>query len=62
MRGLIQLYKSKILVVSKLALSGVAAHLIGGNNLFLLDVDCNSSLENGTVEVARLLEIDVSNR
>ena len=50
LRGLIQLYKSKLLVVSKLAPSGVAAHLIGGNNLFLLDLDCKSSLENGTVK------------
>ena len=59
--GLIQLCKNKLLVVSKLAPSGVAAHLIGGtiHNFFSLDVDCDSSLENGTVEVARLHKTDV---
>ena len=62
LKGLIQLAKSKGLVVSKLAPSGVAAHLIGGttvHNLFSLDIECNSSLENGTCEVARLRKTDL---
>ena len=57
MTGLIELAKSKGLVVSKLAPSGVAAHLIGGTtvlNFFSLDINCNSSLENGTVQVTKV--------
>ena len=37
--------------------SGVAAHLIGGtaiHNFFCLDLEYNSSLENGTVQTTRL--------
>ena len=50
LHGLIELLKSKQLVVMKLAPSGVTAHLIGGtmlHNFFGLDIDCNSSLESG---------------
>ena len=61
LRGLIQLCKNKLLIISKLTPSGVAAHLIGGtiHNFFSLDVDCNSSLENGTIEIACLHKTDV---
>ena len=62
LKGLIQLCKYRQLVVAKLAPSGVAAHLIRGttmHNLFSLDIDCNSSLENSTVEVARLRKTHV---
>ena len=62
LKGLIQLCKNKQLVVVKLGPSGVAAHLIRGttiHNFFSLDVGCNSSLENGTVEVACLCKTDV---
>ena len=62
LRGLIELLKSKQLVVMKLAPSGVAAHLIGGttlHNFFGLNIECHSSLENGTVQVAKLRKTDV---
>ena len=62
LKGLIELAKSKNLVVSKLARSGVAAHLIGGttlHNFFALDIEYNSSLEEGTVQVAKLRKTDV---
>ena len=59
--GLIELAKSKGLVVSKLAPSGVAAHLIGRtiHNFFSLDINCNSSLENGTVQVTKVKKTDI---
>ena len=46
----------------KLAPSGVAAHRIGGttlHNFFGLDIEYHSSLENGTVQVAKLRKTDV---
>ena len=60
LRGLIELLRSKQLVVMKLTPSGAAAHLIGGmtfHHFFALE--CNSSLENGTVQVANLCKTDV---
>ena len=48
--------------MSKLAPSGVAAHLIKGttvHNLFALDILYDSSLEEGTVQVAKLRKTDV---
>ena len=42
--------------------SVVAAHLIGGtaiHNFFGLDIDCNNSLENGTIQAAKLRKTDV---
>ena len=51
--------KKKQLVAARLAPSGVAAQVIGGtiHNFFSLDIDYNSTLENGTVKVARLRKI-----
>ena len=54
--------KSKQLVVGLLAPSGAAATLIGGttvHNMFSLDIECNCSLEEGTVQVAKLRKTDV---
>ena len=62
LKGLIELCKSKNLVVSKLAPSGVAAHLIGGttvHNMFALDIEYNSLLEEGTVQAAKVRKTDV---
>ncbi|MCG8626261.1 MAG: AAA family ATPase, partial [Proteobacteria bacterium] len=57
--GLIELVKSKGLVVTKLAPSGVAAHLIGETTIFSLDINCNSSLENGIVQVTKVKKTDI---
>ena len=62
LKGLIQLARSKNLVVSKLAPSGIAAHLIEGttvHNFYSLDIEYNTTLEEGTVQVARLRKTDV---
>ena len=62
LKGLIELARSKGLVVTKVAPSGVVAHHIGGttlHNFFALDVQCDSSLENGTVQAAKLRKTDV---
>ena len=62
LNGMIEMFTSHSLVTSKLAPSGVAAHLIRGttvHNFFALDVECNSTLENGTVQVTRLRMTDV---
>ena len=62
LKGLIELAKSKGLIVSKLAPSGVAAHPIGGttvHNFLSLNIECNSTPENGIVQVTKLRKTDV---
>ena len=62
LKGLIELAKSKGLVVTKVAPNGVAAHLIGStalHNFFSLDIECISTLWNGTVQVTKLRKTDV---
>ena len=60
--ALIHCMRTRKLVVAKMAPSGVAAHLIGGTtiqNFFQLDIEYNSSLENGTAQVNRLRRTNV---
>ena len=62
LNAVIEMMKQRGLVVTTLAPSRVAAHLIGGttiHNLFSLDIDGNSSLENGTAQVTRLRKTNV---
>ena len=62
LNGLIELMRSHGLVVSKLAPSGVAAHLIGGttiHNFFGLDIECNSKLEHGTTQATLVRKTNV---
>ena len=50
LKELVQLHEKKQLVVAKLASSGVAATI---HNFFSLDIDFNSTLENGNVEAVQ---------
>ena len=62
LQALIHKIKNLCLVVCKLAPSGVDAHLIGGttiHNFFCLDLEYNTSLENGTFQTTRLRKTDV---
>ena len=59
LKGLIELAKSNKLIVAP---SGGAANLIGGttvHNFFGLDIEYNSSLEEGTVQVAKVRKTNV---
>ena len=62
LNAIIELFESHHLVTSKLVPSGAAATVIGGvtvHNYFALDIQYNSSLENGTIQAAKIRKTDV---